>query len=207
MNYFETNASSSSSISSSFTNNSGTIIMFVLLGVVVLALLGFILYSYIRDKIKVKKTKAEIQQFSIESKQYANEITVEINEIIQLNKKALQDFQVSVGKVKMSDINHAASFLINDLLERDRFKRFIMANKEQHVDFLRHLNNLKEIKPNSWDKKILDSLTYFENKYQEYLKTLLDHNQVKSEQENIKQIYDFEIQKSISKRERENAKA
>lgn len=207
MNYFETNTSSSNSSASSFTNNSGTIIMFALLGVVVLALLGFIIYSYIRDKIKVKKTKAEIQQFAIESKQYANEITVEINEIIELNKKQLQNFQVSVGKVKMSDINYVASYLINDLLERDRFKRFIIANKEQHSDFLKHLNNLKEIKPNSWDKKVLDSLNYFENKYQEYLKTLLDHDKVRRDQESIQQIYEFEIQKAISKREKENDKA
>lgn len=149
MHYFETEAITSNNQSNSLLNNTGTIVMFILLGAIILALLGFITYSYIRDKIKAKKTKREIQEFMLESKQYAKEIIIEINHIIKLNQEELEKFQVSVGKVKMADINYAGNYLINDIFERDRFKRYILANKEQHLTFLEHLKNLKEIKPNS----------------------------------------------------------
>ncbi|WP_025755328.1 MHJ_0274 family protein [Mycoplasmopsis cricetuli] len=178
--------------------------VYIILGALVLAVLGFVIWQNINNKLKKRKQKRESDAFENDSREYVNYLIVEINEIINLTKHELNNFQVSIGSVKMSDINLSANALLNDIVQRDKFKRYVLSNPN-YSDFVLKISALKDAKANLWENKFEYLIDYFKDK----LKTIevdLSSEKVKQEIEYVQNSYNFQINNRIEMRKKNEIK-
>ncbi|ATO30981.1 hypothetical protein CO229_02560 [Mycoplasmopsis bovirhinis] len=155
------NKNSNTNSTSSVFGTDSSIIIWVILGILILLLLAYILYSYIKEKINAKKTKEAAMQLDKNAAIYYHEVTVKINELIKLNTLEHSNFVVSVGKYKMSHLNYAAAQTISDILEEYEFKNYIVSS-QKYETFIANLKVLRDLNSNLWDKKLSQSsIKYF----------------------------------------------
>ncbi|TDV23280.1 hypothetical protein BCF59_0626 [Mycoplasmopsis mustelae] len=139
----------------------GNIALWIILGVIFVLLLGYFLFQYIKSRIERKRTKAATAEFKKNSKIYWYETTVKINKLIQLNRKTHSEFVVSIGKLKMSQINNTTKNILDDLLDEYEFKNFIIQNPSFTKE-VQEIERLRDLNSNLWDKKIPNLLSDFE---------------------------------------------
>lgn len=81
-------------------------LLYVVLGFLIFGLVGWILFTYIRDKINKKKIHLAGVELDKLTKKYLAKFDVEINEVIAQNKRYLEKFVVSVGEYKMGELTN-----------------------------------------------------------------------------------------------------
>ncbi|WP_322962395.1 hypothetical protein RRG39_02680 [Mycoplasmopsis cynos] len=137
-----------------------SIIIWVILGVLV-ALLGiYFVYSWIKERIKNKKNKLAAAQLEKNSIIYWYELAIKIDYLIKLNREEQDKFIVSIGKLKMRDLNNAAKETINEIMSSYEFKNYISTN-QKYSEFVNNLVILKDLNSNLWDKKLSNSVINF----------------------------------------------
>ncbi|MGZ9755581.1 MHJ_0274 family protein [Mycoplasma sp. 246B] len=128
------------------------IIIWVIFGVVILALIGYFVYQSIKTKVENKRTKAAAAEYERNSKLYWYETTVKLNKLIDLNHQTHENFVVSIGEYKMSHINMATKSLLNDILDEYEFKNFIIQNPKFQKE-VQEIQMLRDLNSNLWEKK------------------------------------------------------
>ncbi|UUM19703.1 MULTISPECIES: MHJ_0274 family protein [unclassified Mycoplasma] len=176
----------------------GDIFIWIVFGALVSLVAGFFLFKTIKDKIDARKEKKLLEQFKAEAKEYSQTLIISINRLIELNEEELENFKVSIGDMKMKDINAIPIEYLNHVMTLDRFKRFVLPNPEMQ-DFVKNLNHLKDIKPNSWMKKCSKEIYFFKEQAKK-AKELISEQDVQKEVDYLNQHYAFEKRKLIERR-------
>ncbi|VEU68920.1 Uncharacterised protein [Mycoplasmopsis canis] len=157
------NEKTASSENSSIFGGDSSVIIWIILGVLISLLVIYFIYSWIKDKINKKKTRQAAIQLEKNAAIYWYETTLKINELIRLNRIQHENFVVSIGEFKMSEINNAASDTINDLMNEYEFKNYLLSN-EKYSTYVSNIKVLKDLNLNLWDKKLSNSsLKFFED--------------------------------------------
>ncbi|UUD36401.1 FeoB-associated Cys-rich membrane protein [Mycoplasmopsis citelli] len=172
--------------------------IWIIFGALIILIVGFIFYKIISEKITARKEKKLLIEFKAEAKAYTQSLTISVNRLIELNEEELNNFEVSVGKMKMKDINFIPAEYLKDLMNLDKFKRFVLPNPE-FATFVKNLNNLKEIKANSWVSKCSKELSFFKEQANKVKQDISDEAYQK-EINFLNQYYAFEKRKIIERR-------
>ncbi|RIV16846.1 MHJ_0274 family protein [Mycoplasmopsis gallopavonis] len=154
----ETNNSSSSSI---FSGDS-SILLWIVLGILVLLILIFFAYSWIKDKIDKKKLREATFELQRETAIYFWELNVKLLKLWELNKQSQADFVPSIGEYKMSDLNRAAKQVLEKEIKSVRFQA-CFKETELHNLFVKNLFKLKDTNANLWEKHLPTFKEYLEN--------------------------------------------
>ncbi len=146
--------------------------MWIILGVLIAVVIGFLIVSAILDKKKRKQQLIAQNKEKEQKEMSAGKIAIIINILVALNKEKLKNFQPSIGKVKMSDINNLAKKELDNIKKSALYKN-ILSNEE----VLKHFLVISKTKSNNWEKQSSTSLAYF----LEYEKGLKDKSSKYSE--------------------------
>ncbi|EFF41509.1 MHJ_0274 family protein [Mycoplasmopsis alligatoris] len=172
-------------------------VMWIIFGVIIAALVIFFAYAAIKDSIKNKKIKKEKAEFELEAKNFYKKAIIKTNVIIEKNQKLLSEFQVSIGKYKMSELTDTTRDILSEQIKEKDFKMFLIKNPE-YATFVQNYVNLMDTKSNNWLKNNKNELSYFEQ-----LKTDLDQEFFNQAQNELS----FEIEEKYEKQLLKNSKS
>ncbi|QGZ97533.1 hypothetical protein GE118_01820 [Mycoplasma sp. NEAQ87857] len=147
------------------------IALYILVGVLLLLVTVFFVYSFIKDRITRKRTQQEIKRIEKEATIFAYENCAKIDALIQNNSKQMENFVPSVGEYKMSDLVKASDSYLNKILNSIEYRSYI-DESEQYLDFKKNLLMLKETNSNLWTKKLPFVLEWFNKNVQNYKQQL-----------------------------------
>ncbi|CAM9104347.1 MHJ_0274 family protein [Mycoplasma marinum] len=133
--------------------------MWVVLGVLIAIVIGFLLMSAILDRKKHKKLKIENDRFKKIANEARGQVAILVNVLISKNEIKLKEFVPSVGKLKMSDINNLARDEFSKLEMTEGYKT--IKNDETAKEFLEHYTSISKEKSNNWAKKNKADIEYF----------------------------------------------
>lgn len=172
-------------------------VIWIILGVFLALLIGFFIYSFIKEKIQRKKIKEAAELLKNEGEVFHREIVIKVNQLIRLNQEQLDNFEVSIGKYKMSDITLSAHNILKNYAASDSFKTYI-TNEPKYKDFLINYVALKDNKSNLWANKQANEIKYFEKAFkslpENYVLEIRDMDKIISD---INKEYEDEISKRI----------
>ncbi|VEU66232.1 Uncharacterised protein [Mesomycoplasma conjunctivae] len=134
----------------------------VLIVVLAVGIVGFISYSFISNKIKRDRiAKQKKQMLELENEVMAKYIA-RIDVVIAEQFAILDKFVVSVGILKMSDINSLAKISLANFRNSPKIIEAFVDNPFKSSDlFINNISELAKAKSNLWAKKNSENLKYF----------------------------------------------
>ncbi|VEU70690.1 MHJ_0274 family protein [Mycoplasmopsis glycophila] len=136
------------------------IILYATLGVLVLIIVIFFLYSWIKEK----RTKSQIRKATYELQKetaiYLFELSHKMLALLDENTKAQDEFIPSVGKYKMPQLNQAAKEIIEEEIKSPRFQA-CFKETEKHNSYVQTIFEIKDTNSNLWDKHLPHLRDYF----------------------------------------------
>ncbi|QCZ36620.1 MHJ_0274 family protein [Mycoplasma nasistruthionis] len=185
--------------------DSTSIIMWIIFGVIILGFTAWILYQWLKDKRNQKKAKQVAFQLSQEAAVHVYDLTIMINELVELNKVTLSEFVPSIGQYKMSEINNAARVCLNEMLKSGDYREYLHENKK-YAEFVSNLRALKDCNANIWDTKASQVLTFFKNHLEaskkdleQYAATTVDN--LFKDPESLKNIIKEKYEKALNEQQ------
>ncbi|MEA4190899.1 MHJ_0274 family protein [Mycoplasma sp. 2248] len=169
-------------------DNKLNIAIWVILGVVLLALASYILYQFIKDKIAKKKQRQAHFEFTQEAIVYVYELNVMVNKLIKLNKVKHDEFVPSIGEYTMSEINNNTRNILVKVFKSPEFREFLFKNPAHEI-FIKNLEQLRDCNSNLWAKKIPNVLEYFNTNQVKAFAEVKKYNEA-----SINQIYKEEAE-------------
>lgn len=159
-----------------------TNLIIIIAVVMVVLLIGVFGFQVIAERKKRKKIKQEKAKLDAIRKETIFSSSFKVNAIIEHNNLLLNNFVVSIGEYKMSEINNKIKNLLIDITQEPNFINSFVKFNDEKIDssFDENIRKLIETKSNLWNKKINDVIKYFqdfenllinddETKKQEYL--------------------------------------
>lgn len=169
-------------------------LLYVVLGFLIFGLVGWILFTYIRDKINKKKIHLAGVELDKLTKKYLAKFDVEINEVIAQNKRYLEKFVVSVGEYKMGELTNFSRKKVIEILEDSDFKNYVLKNPK-YAELVKNLSELKDVKSNMWESKALPNLTYFSNELKKLTSVTLTEEEEREIKERVALSYGDNLRK------------
>ncbi|TPE56569.1 hypothetical protein FJO69_02840 [[Mycoplasma] falconis] len=142
----------------------GQIVVYVILGVLFAVVIGYIIFKITKAKLAKKKAFKQEKKKAEENLTSYYEYIMTIDAIIKKTLKELEEFNVIVGKVKMSQIKRGAKKLIYKLMSREDFIHSFV-NNPQYKTFIDNIEVLYALDANQWMAKRPELIEYFERQY------------------------------------------
>ncbi|WP_348602797.1 MHJ_0274 family protein [Mesomycoplasma hyopneumoniae] len=134
--------------------------LIVVVVLLVTLIIGFFAYSFITNRIKLRKLKTEKE----EMKKLANKslaiFLARIIIIIEKNEELVENFVVG-SKLKMSDLNNLAKIHLLRIEKDPIVDQILKSGYETEKIFFDNLNLLIKEKSNLWKKRNSDEIKYF----------------------------------------------
>ncbi|WP_462088246.1 MHJ_0274 family protein [Mesomycoplasma hyopneumoniae] len=134
--------------------------LIVVVVLLVTLIIGFFAYSFITNRIKLRKLKTEKE----EMKKLANKslaiFLARIIIIIEKNEELVENFVVG-SKLKMSDLNNLAKIHLLRIEKDPIVDQILKSGYETEKIFFDNLNLLIKKKSNLWKKRNSDEIKYF----------------------------------------------
>ncbi|MCP4336297.1 MAG: hypothetical protein GY679_00400 [Mycoplasma sp.] len=130
--------------------------MWIILGVLITIVIGFLFFSAILDKKKRKQEKEILKQQKQEESMAKGKVSILIGILVNLNNKKLEKFKPSIGKEKMSTINNYAKKELYRI-KKDNLYKFISKDPKILENFL----IISKTKSNNWIKQCPKSIKFF----------------------------------------------
>ncbi len=141
----------------------------LMMGLIVVGLIGFVIYTTIRDKKKNKTSRKDYNNLMSDANIKRDELMMELLSIIKLNESDLKEFKPSIGKFPMSTIVNKSKILVTNLKNSKAFATAIKL-EINNLELTNIFEELLEIRSNHWNKKCKDVLTMVE----EYVNKFVD---------------------------------
>ena len=130
----------------------GGITLWIILGVLVGAVIIFLVVASILDRRKQKKLQAELEVHNEAVQKSSGEVAIFINELVERNNKLLEEFVPSVGELKMSDIRSKAREALKDLKHSEEFS--LISNEPEAIFYIEEVETKVEEEPKEEKKKL-----------------------------------------------------
>lgn len=186
---FYNNTANSSSNALGFTGGS---ITWVILGVVIAGLIAVFIFASIKDAVNRKKLKRIRKENAEKMQRFTKYLIIYMNELLQINQKYLDEFEPSIGKLKMNQIINGAKQSLNELMNNEEFKNLIKNGEAEHAQIINKISLLNGNRSNNWSKKCAEIIEFFTKSYTD-IDPMLYKEEIKSAKEVINKIYDDQI--------------
>ena len=156
------------------------IIIGILVGVVTL----FLIVMSIKDRKKEKLRKIELIELEKKQKQARGNVIVFLDELIIQNNKMLDNFQPSIGKIKMKNIKNISR---TNLLKYKKTEEYKLASAiKTNEKIIKYFKLFLDEYSNNWNKKLKKEINYIQKEV-----VFLDKE--------FQKVYRKEIKKNIEK--------
>ncbi|WP_406616066.1 MHJ_0274 family protein [Mycoplasmopsis hyopharyngis] len=186
---FYNNTANSSSNALGFTGGS---ITWVILGVVIAGLIAVFIFASIKDAVNRKKLKRIRKENAEKMQRFTKYLIIYMNELLQINQKYLDEFEPSIGKLKMNQIINGAKQSLNELMNNEEFKNLIKNGEAEYAQIINKISLLNGNRSNNWSKKCAEIIEFFTKSYTD-IDPMLYKEEIKSAKEAINKIYDDQI--------------
>ncbi len=153
-------------------------LMWLVMGLLLGAMIAFLVFSFFRDKKKNKVVIYKRIQLKNITEKTSKDISLRINSIVQVNNYNVENFVPSIGVLTMKEINTVSKNLLKEIYKSNLFKKIYLAD-DYDPKFAASLKKLIDVKSNHWTKKCQTEIQYF-LMLEEDLKTDENYNEIKS---------------------------
>ena len=140
-------------------------ILWIVLGVLISMVATFLVVASILDRKKSKKRKLEFIENEKKQKNSKGNVAIWINITRDYNKKLVDNFVPSIGKIKMSHIKQKAQKSLKKLANSEEFEfatKILEESDNKESKNIKHLiDNLQKTSSNLWEKKLKKELAFF----------------------------------------------
>ncbi|AIU33968.1 MHJ_0274 family protein [Metamycoplasma hominis] len=143
----------------------GSAIVYTLLAIVLAAVLAFLIWKLIKNKVLKKRAQKVEMQKQKETLALFYQYILSFYEVIKFTNQELKNFEVSISTHPMGEIKEGAKRLLYRLITRDDFSYSFVKN-EQYKTFVKHAELINITNCNLWDKKIPETINYFKEQYE-----------------------------------------
>ncbi|WLP85908.1 MHJ_0274 family protein [Mycoplasma seminis] len=154
--------------------------IWIFFAIVMSLFLAWVVWQYVKDKRRQKKTKLQAAEFAKESAIYVYDLTIMMNELFKLNRQTLDEFVPSIGKYTMGEINANTRNLLIKIQKSPEYREFLHENPKYH-EFNHNFTALRDLNANLWDKKGTKYVEYFINYVQSATDEVEKHNKTEIE--------------------------
>lgn len=155
-------------------------VTWLIFGLVILALVGFLVFTFVKDKIKNRKIvekKIEIKRATIKT---SKELAIRIYSIIEKNNDFLKMVIPGSSKIKMKHVNSTCRRFLKEIYDSKPFKLIYIESDDADPDFAKNMNKLIETNSNLWNKYCINEIEYFKQ-FDEQLKNDNKYKEIKEE--------------------------
>lgn len=140
-------------------------VIWIIFGSLILFLVGFMAYSFARDKKRNKELLKKKIELNKNKEKKSKEISVLINSIIKRNQLEVDKVSALNSKLKMKQVNQHSKKMLSDIRKEKIFKimYLIREDNEKEHELVGYIDSLIATKSNMWVKKCNNSLKYFED--------------------------------------------
>lgn len=137
--------------------------IWVLFAAIIAALVGFLIYSFVRDKKKNRNTTKQILELKIKTSQSSKELSLKISMTIDENEKMIKKVIPGKSKINMQSVNRASKDLLQQIYESKVFKTIYINSSDVDENFAINLKKIIDTKSNLWSKYCAKEIEYFKN--------------------------------------------
>lgn len=171
-------------------------IIWLVFGLLLAALVGFLVFTFFRDKRKNKKIIAKRIELKRATVKTSKQLAIRIYTLILLKDEFLQEVVPGRSKVKMKNVNYTCRKFLKEIYDSKAFRTIYIESKDSDPNFAKNMNNLINENSNLWDKKCKNEIAYFENFFNQ-LKSEENFDTIKSEAEaEIRELFNQEVEKN-----------
>lgn len=145
-------------------NGKVQIIIYVILGLLLSFFVAWIVWKGVKGKVMKKKQLKLDKIKNNEIRELYYDYISSFHEIIKYALKEVDNFEPSIGEVKMQAIKDGANNLILKLLNRKDFASSFIG-KAEYDKFIENCELLGSTNCNIWRKKINPTLEFFKDEY------------------------------------------
>ena len=169
--------------------------IWIVFGVILAALIGFLVFSFVRDKRKNMKITQKRMELKRETIKASKKLAIRIYTLVELIQQWLTEVKPGSSKLKMRHVNAIARIFLKNIYDSKEFKIIYIDSEEADPDYARNLKMLIDHNSNMWSKYCAKEIEYFKKFYDE-LKDDKDFNEIKEDATKIiTEIYNEEIKK------------
>lgn len=151
----------------------------LIFGLLILALVGFLLFTFLKDKRKNRKIaekRIELRRATVKA---SKELAIKIYTLIEINKELIDQVKPGTSKIKMKDVTNSSRIFLKEIYDSKTFKVIYIESDEADPQYAINLKKLIDTNSNLWYKYCNDEIKYFKNlndqlindsKYEELLK-------------------------------------
>ncbi len=144
-----------------------SIITWLVFGILLALLVGFLVFSWVRDRNKNKKIltkRVELKRATIKA---SKELAIRIYAMIEMNEKYLSEVNPGFSKVKMKNVTATSRNFLKDIYDSKPFKVLYIESDETDPQYSINLKKLIDTNSNLWEKYCSNEIEYFKKFYKE----------------------------------------
>ncbi|BAP00979.1 hypothetical protein MCAL160_0368 [Mycoplasmopsis californica HAZ160_1] len=138
-------------------------IMWIIFGVVVVLLIGFIVFSAIKDRIAKKKRRMQEIAFKALAQERKEATVIMLQLLVAKNQEVLDSFEPSIGSFKMSQVVDTARDFLLQYQQEKEFKDYV-STYTGNKTLMKHYAILRDRRSTLW-KNEKNSLKFIEDEY------------------------------------------
>ena len=170
-------------------------VTWLIFGLLIAALVGFLLFTFIKDKRKNRKItekRIELRRATVKT---SKELAIRIYTLIRLNEDFIKEVKPGSSKIKMKNVTTTCRNFLKDIYDSKAFKVIYIESDEADPDYALNLKKLIDTNSNLWSKYCLNEIKYFENFHNELKNDEKFDELVKESEKLIKEAFDEEVKR------------
>lgn len=136
-------------------------VIWIVFGLLIALLIGFLLFSYINDRRKNLKLAQKRLELKRATAKTSKELAIRIHLLIEFNQQQVDQVRPGQSKIKMRDVNFFARQFLKRIYDSKAFKTIYIDAADADSDYARHIKTLIDKKSNLWKKYCTEELQYF----------------------------------------------
>lgn len=168
-------------------------VVWLIFGLLIVGLVGFLVFSFIKDKRKNKKIIQKRIELRRATAKTSKELAIRIYTLIEMNDEFLKEVQPGFSKVKMKNVNATSRNFLKEIYDSKAFKTLYIESDEADPMYSKNIKNLIDTSSNLWTKYCQEEILYFK-KFHDELKGDAIFEIIKNEAKNtIRANFDREV--------------
>lgn len=142
-------------------------VIWLIFGLLLAALIGFLVFSFFKDKRKNRKIaqkRLELKRAAIKT---SKELAIRIYTLIEINNELVEKVNPGNSSLKMKDINFNSRQFLKRIYDSKAFKTIYIESQETDPNYAQYLKNLIDKKSNLWLKYCETEINYFKELHDE----------------------------------------
>ena len=166
----------------------------LIFGLLIAALVGFLLFTFFKDKRKNRKITEKRIELRRATARSSKELAIKIYTLIELNEEFIKEVKPGSSRIKMKNVTITCRRFLKDIYDSKAFKVLYIESDEADPEYSKNIKKLIDVNSNLWSKHCVEEISYFKKFYDE-LRDDEKFEEIKNDaQKNIMELFDIEVE-------------